>query len=246
MKVSQLSNLIQAIACRLGRNGHVSNESELSDSSYEEASFDAQMRSFFRAEYGKAGPPDDISVHLIQAIRLYHEKQSRRASAGFTGTLVQMVRKLAHMPGAIYRFGSRPDTSRLLSGSALAALLVMAMAPKMVQSLSGRGVDMLYGSQETNAGQVWSDTFKEKVANRSVIDEMSDTIPAPAISRGLDAEQTRLKIELMTGEDFDAPAQIIEDAGLHPVERGMGPKKTSPPLTLMPQDTRNHPPTIQW
>jgi len=224
----------------------VSDESERGDSSYGEASFDAQMSAFFRAEYGKAEPPDDISVHLIHAIRLYHEKQSRRASAGFRGILVQMVGKIAHMPGDIYRFGSRPDTSRLLSGSALAALLVMAMAPKMVQSLNGHGADLLYGSQETNAGQVWSDTFKEKVANRSVIDEMLDTMPAPAISRGLDDEQTRLKIELMTGEDFDAPAQIIEDAHLHPVERGMGPKKTSPPLTLMPQDTRNRPLTIQW
>ena len=242
MKISQLSNLIQEIAYRLGRNGRVSSESKLSDVSCEEASFDAQMRSFFRAEYGKAEPPDDISVHLIQAIRLYHEKQSRRASTTLGGTLVQMVGKLTQLPGALYKAGSRPDTSRMLSGSVLAALLVMAMAPKMMQSLNVRGdPHSLYGLQESNAEQVWSDTFKEKVANRRVVYEMSDTLLAPSITSGLN-EQTRLLLERKTGEDFDAPvlAQIEEDSGLHPIELGMSPRKASP------QDNRNRPLTIQW
>jgi len=240
MNVKQLSNLIQALACRLGRDRRVSTESKLSDSSLEDASFDAEMRSFFRAEYGKALPPDDISVHLVRAIRLYHEKASRRASGGFTVRLIQSIRKLALVPRALYRIGSHPHLSRMLSGSVLAALLVMTIAPKMVQSLNRNGTSSIYSPRPGEVSDFWSPARMEKAANAGLVNGLTDDLVTPVLTTapqrelsvgGIGAEQSRLLLQQKIGEDIRAPVffQVEQFPGLHPLELGLAPEKSSKP-----------------
>jgi len=250
MKIRRLRNLIQAIPRPWGRKEQARDAEEMSDLSHDDAWLDAQMRAFFRAEYGKAGPPNDISVYLVQAIRRYHEKQNSSTS-GFKGTLAQWCRVLGQVPSAIYKVGSRPDTNRLLSGSMVAALLVMAMGPKIVQSL-GRPDSASYATYEVSSDQFWSSTRLEKAAHAGLVDMTDDPLAdaaagnpytpsssQPAISPGFEDEQHRLFLERITGEDFDAltPQQQND---LHPVERGLGPRNTTTPIR-----DRNRSTTIQ-
>ena len=240
MKLPRSRNLRHSIALRLGRKEQTHDAVESSDRSHDDAWLDAQMRSFFRAEYGKAEPPDDISVHLVEAIRRYYEKQNRR-TPGLKGTLVQWLRVLGQVPGAIYRVGSRPDTNRLLSGSMVAMLLAMAMAPKIVQSLS-RPDPASYATYEVSSDEFWSATRLEKAANAGLVDMTNDSLTdvvagnpyppssfEPPVSPGREVEQPLLLLERRTGEDFNAltPQQQNE---LHPVERGLGPRNFTTPI----------------
>jgi|SRR5687767_4140691 len=245
MQSSRLQNLIKAIALRLDRMGQMDDEAEKSDPSEDDAWLDAQMRSFFRAEYGKAEPPRDISVHLVYAIRRYHEKHSRRAS-GVKGTLRHAFGEMRRLPGAIYRLGSRPDTSRLLSGTMVAALLVMAMGPKMMQSLSSPDSTASFATYERSTDEFWSAGRLEKAVNVRLSsdladDFLSDIKPAPPpVSPGLEVEQPRLFLERRIGEDLDALTPQQENE-LHPIELGLGERNSTAPI-----ETRNRPLTIQW
>ncbi len=234
MQIARLSNLMQTIARRLGRKERLTDEAELSDVSdvsdlsYEDALLDVQVRSFFHAEYVKPGndeAPHDIFPQLVHSIRVYNQsqEQDRRAQTSFKGRLAQALSQLGQATGAIYRLGSRPGMRRSLSGSLVTALLVLAIAPILVQSLNGRSIGSMLGSSGNNAPAPQLLPGTETTPTPSL-----PFSPGQKASSDIRKEQAQLLLEQRFGEDFDAQETIqVEDDALYPAELRNAPKKAS-------------------
>jgi hypothetical protein len=222
MESKQSSNLIYKMACKILHKGPIDKQvstDEMSERSYEDALLDVQLTSFFRSEYAKQEPPSGVFPRLVQAIRLHRERQEKLANAGPMARLRDMAgQKLA----AVYRFGARADSGRVLSGGLVTALLLIAAWPSLSNTLSNGNMSTIYGTYFqafTNTGGA-QPTQRPTGELRPADGNVAPVQAAPTktsdvggqavseageyISPGRIYEEPLFRIEQRTGEDLTA------------------------------------------
>jgi hypothetical protein len=217
MESKQSSNLINKMACKILHKGPVDKQvstDEPSNLSYEDALLDVQLTSFFRTEYAKQEPPAGVLPRIMQAIRLHRERQAKLANASFFARWADLAgQKLA----AAYRFGSRADSGRILSGGLVTALLLVAAWPSLSNTLSSNNAGTIfdtYFQAFSNNGEVQPTQNPQGLTvaplQATPLTVSSETkgqsaIPTgPYVSPGRLYEDNILRTEQRTGEDLKA------------------------------------------
>lgn len=193
----------------------------LNDLSYEDALLDVQLRSFFRAEYGRENPPQGVFPRLMRAIRLVGGEQRTSSKTGMAGQLGQTL-------ATIYRRGICSNMGRSLSGALVTAFLMLAMGPNISELLNGRpilGTDAQFG-RPGNPSAIASTNYRVPSSDG---DSMAGTTITPAypaysgqtVSNEIEREQARRIMEQKTGEYSLSATRQQENAYLDPIELGI-------------------------
>ena len=171
-----LSSLIHEIALKLGHGASSDEEADLNDLSYEDALLDVELRSFMRAEYGKAQPPQSAFPRIMRAIGLYRQEQSRTAEIGPANMPGRILSSLGEALVTAYRFGTRADAGRMISGGLITGLVVLTLWPGMAHSLNNGG---LFGRNEDLLSRLDFSTL-ESTTGAPVVVSPSNSYAPPA------------------------------------------------------------------
>jgi len=227
MVTELISSLIDRIVSKIAHKSDpkvsARDEEAFEDLSYEDALLDVEIRSFMRTEYGKKTPPYGVFPRVMQAIKLYKEGQAKAASLGVALRLTRIAGSVGQALVATYKLGTRLDAGRMVSGSLITALLLLAVWPGMAHSLTNGGqleqyLDVLssgVGSastvEVTDAGTTEIPTSTSELSPVATPVPAASTEPAapaaPAaqqsayISPGRIYDDPRLMLAQRTGED---------------------------------------------
>jgi len=220
MQSNLLQNSIHKFVSKITHRSSELDQSAQEDLSYEDALLDVEIRSFMRAEYGKENPPDGVFARVMQAVKLYREEQAGGSLRTARSGLERVIRPIGQALAAAYRYGARPDSGRIISGSLITALLVLAVWPGLARSLANSGqlpmsIDVLLSGQNAApAGSSTGTLASESATSTSAAPEISTPLPAAPsgssastapqanfISPGRLYEDPRLLIAQRTGED---------------------------------------------
>jgi len=224
-------------------------DAELNDLSYEDAILDLEMRSFFRAEYGKSEPPAGVFPRVMCAIRLYNSGADAQARTGALAVFTRITNKMGQALMAAYRLGSHASTGRILSGSIVAAALLLTVMPSVTSSFGNR--DNMYGlyiralsggSYNQSNSDMLLPVNVDQTGTADISSEHPSVAPTAAtgtqaqtthLSRGVIYEDQRLLVAQRTGED---PTQLRKSDG-HTNKQATGQSGNGTPLDRETVDT---------
>jgi len=224
MVTKSISSLIGRIVSKIAHTSDpkvsVRDEEAFDNLSYEDALLDVEIRSFMRTEYGKKMPPYRVFPRVMQAIKLYKEGQTKAASVGVVSRVTQITGSLGQAIVATYKLGTRLDASRMVSGSLITALVLLAVWPGMAHSLRNGGqlgqyIDVLSGGvgsastvDSTDIGITESPTSTSALSSPATPIPTGSTEPAASaaqqpvyMSPGRLYDDPRLILAQRTGED---------------------------------------------
>ncbi len=214
MVTKSISSLIDRIASKItpkaDRKVSARADETTNDLSYEDALLDVEIRSFMRAEYGKKGPPNGVFPRVIQAIRLYREEQAKAAPEGLASSLTRIAGSLGQTIVTAYKLGARLDAGRIVSGSLITALVLLAVWPGMARSLSNGGqlgqyLDVISGGAASAPGEYSTGVgTAESPTSTSASSSVSTPVPA-----GPGASTTTQSTYMTPGRLYDDPRLLL-------------------------------------
>ena len=107
----------------------------------EDALLDVQIRSLLKDDYDRAGPNPYNYDKVLQAIEAYSHRQHRLAHGNgpMSRGRYTLHARYRQAVSLLYREGLKPYGARLITGSIVAALLILAVGPQVSGVLSGYG-----------------------------------------------------------------------------------------------------------
>jgi|GEM_PF-5305520 len=239
MQLTQFTKLIHSAVRNIGKRGRGCDGSLPSNQECDDPLLDLQLRSYFRAEYGSKEPSRDAYIRLMSALRLNGEgiQEHQRAWSGLKYRLDQIGAQFGYTLAALYKAGSRADISRLVSGTLVAVLLVLAMAPNMLHLKPLNGISSSTSTlQKSGIEEIRRDSASEQSSGDASGGLTSNVTPQTMISGQPDSddrtrEQQKLLLEQKIGETFYTPLRTEGSNDLHSVERGIDPTGPSIPYS---------------
>jgi hypothetical protein len=210
MQSNHLPNLIQRVGTKLGRRATAVDDAQ-EDLSYDDALLDVEIRSFMRTEYGSLRPPDGIFPRVMYAIRLHRQQQAKAALQASKPLVERLLGRMGQALAGAYRYTARPAAGRMISGSLITALLVLAVWPGLARSLANGGqlpltFDELLGA--TSAAP--ADTRPGPGA----VESATSTSAAPAISTPVPAAPASSAPSAAPQSTYMSPGRLYEDPRL--------------------------------
>jgi hypothetical protein len=214
MVTKSISNLIDRIASKItpktDREVSARADETTNDLSYEDALLDVEIRSFMRAEYGKKGPPNGVFPRVMQAIQLYREEQAKAAPRGLAASLTRIAGSLGQTIVTTYKLGARLDAGRIVSGSLITAIVLLAVWPGMARSLSSGGqlgqyIDVLSGGAASAPGLY---STGAETAESPTSTSASSSVPTP-LPAGSGASTTTQSNYMTPGRIYDDPRLLL-------------------------------------
>lgn len=190
------------------------------DLAYEDALFNAQLRSFFHNEYGSVQPPHGSFHNVLNAIERREEQESehrgrdrnygRLAAYRHSRNLgkigvIDLAAQLEPMLIGLRRMRSRADMSHILSGSLAMALLILAMSSNLTGILNSgvsiRNLPGVFPQKDVGVGVGPNPTFVPSAPFTPSRSGMFSTI-TPASSPGINNDPS-------TGSAGQADSQAL-------------------------------------
>jgi len=217
MPSNHLPNAIRKIGSKRVRKAPEVDDTQ-EDLSYDDALLDVEIRSFMRAEYGNQNPPDGMFYRVMHAIRLHRQEQARAELLASKPILERMLGRIGQALAGAYSYAARPGSGRMISGSLITALLVLAVWPGLARSLASGGqlplsIYSLFGtSSAAPADNPSGPLVVESATSTTSSREVSTPVPsapsapsahpqAPYMSPGRLYDDPRLLLAQRTGED---------------------------------------------
>jgi hypothetical protein len=217
MVTKAISKLIHkfapTIVLKAGRKDSARTDEALNDLSYEDALLDVEIRSFMRTEYGKKMPPNGVFPRIIQAIRLHREEQAKTATVDLASSLARIAGSLGQALLAACKFGVRLDAGRMISGSLITGLVLLAVWPGMAHWLSNGGqlkqyIDVLSGGVSSAPIVYPADTRTiESPTSTSALSAVPT--PVPVVSIGPVASIEKQRTNISPGRLYDDPRLLL-------------------------------------